>query len=88
MSGTDERTFSVSVPVDRAWRACTHPEELARWFFSPEVGGAPVFGYRQLWTVARATPPSREATASWIRGSELHRGSAVLGPRPAPAAVA
>jgi hypothetical protein len=25
MSGTYERTVSVSVPVERAWRACTHP---------------------------------------------------------------
>jgi uncharacterized protein YndB with AHSA1/START domain len=234
MSGTYERTFTVSVPVDRAWRACTHPDELARWFFTPagrdgdesrfdlygtevaftilevdpphrlryrdaggpalgrpgpietcmtfeaedtgtritivhsgfgdgddwaaalesvtrgadetvadlilyletgvgfprhpieqghhgirareapaglvvhavdpgafgdllglapgdllvEVGGAPVFGFRELWAVARATPPGRETTASWIRGGELHRGSAVLGSRPTQAAVA
>ncbi len=234
MSGTYERTFSVSVPVERAWSACTDPDELARWFFTPtggdedesrfdlygtevtwtilevdrphrlryrqgggpaprlpgpietcitfeaqdtgtritivhsgfgdgddwatalksvsrgadesvadlilyletgvgfprhpiegsyhgiqaqevpaglvvhavdpgsfgallglargdllvEVGGAPVFGYRELWAVARATPPGQEATASWIRGGELHRGSAVLGSRPKPAVVA
>jgi hypothetical protein len=133
MSGTYERTFSVSVAQERAWRACTHPDELARWYFTPtghdgdesrfdlygtevtvtifeadrphrlrygarlglepgdllvEVGGAPVFGYRELWTVARATPPGREATATWIRAGELHRGSAILGPRPRPAVIA
>lgn len=237
MSGTYERTFSVSVSVDRAWRACTDPDELAAWFFAPtggdggdggearfdlfgtevtwtileldpphrlryrqeagpvpplpgpietcmtfeaegtgtrisithsgfgdgddwatalesisrgadesladlilyletgvgfprhpmersyhgikarevpaglvvhavdagtfgarlglergdllvEVGGAPVFGYRELWTVARATPAGHAATASWIRDGQLHRGSAVLGSRPiAPAVV-
>jgi uncharacterized protein YndB with AHSA1/START domain len=229
MSGTYERTFSVSVPVERAWRACTHPDELARWFFAPagtdggearfdlfgtevawtileldpprrlryrqgpgpvprlpgpietcmtfeeegsgtrisithsgfgdgddwatalesvsrgadesladlilyletgvgfarhpmersfhgiqarevpaglvvhavdpgtfgaalglvpgdlvvEVGGAPVWGYRELWTLARATSPGTEATASWIRGGELHRSVATFGTRPA-----
>ena len=232
MSGTYERTFSVSVSQERAWRACTHPDELARWYFTPtghdgdesrfdlygtevtvtifeadrphrlryggsgvpgqlgpsetcmtfeatdtgtritivhsgfgdgadwaaaldavsrgtdetiadlilyletgvgfprhpiersyhgirarelaaglvvhavdpgafgarlglepgdllvEVGGAPVFGHRELWTVARATPPGREATATWIRAGELHRGSAILGPRPRPAVIA
>jgi uncharacterized protein YndB with AHSA1/START domain len=35
MSGTFERTFSVSVSIDRAWRACTDPDELAQWFFEP-----------------------------------------------------
>jgi uncharacterized protein YndB with AHSA1/START domain len=233
MSGSYERTFSVSVPVERAWRACTHPEELARWFFTPtgregdetqfdlfgtevtwtilevdrphrlryrqgggpvpalpgpietcmsfeaedtgtritivhsgfgdgddwatalesvsagadesvadlilyletgvgfprhpversyhgirarevpaglavhavepdaygarlglepgdllvEVGGAAVFGYRELWTVTRLLAAGQEATAQWIRDSELHQGSAVLGARPQPAEV-
>jgi len=229
MSGNYERTFSVSVPIERAWRACTHPDELARWFFTPtggddgesrfdlfgtevaytilevdpphrlryrhgpgpvprlpgpietcmtfeeegsgtrisithsgfgdgadwatalesisrgadesvadlilyletgvgfarhpiersfhgiqarevpaglvvhavdpdtfgaalglrpgdlvvEVGGAPVWGYRELWTVSRATTPGTEVTASWIRAGELHRGVATMGVRPA-----
>lgn len=228
MSGTYERTFSVSVSVDRAWRACTDPDELAQWFFTPtgnhenearfdlfgtevawtileldpphrlrysqnggqvprlpgpietcmtfeadgagtrisithsgfgvgddwatalesisqgadesvadlilyletgvgfarhpmersyhgiqarevpaglvvhavdpgtfgaalglepgdllvEVGGAPVFGYRELSTVARMTPVHSEVSVSWIRGGQLHNGSATLGPRP------
>jgi len=30
-----DRTFSVSVPVERAWRAMTDPAELAQWFFRP-----------------------------------------------------
>ena len=32
MSGTYERTFTVSVPPARAWRAFTEPEELEVWF--------------------------------------------------------
>jgi uncharacterized protein YndB with AHSA1/START domain len=30
-----ERTFAVSVPVERAWQAMTDPAELAQWFFAP-----------------------------------------------------
>jgi uncharacterized protein YndB with AHSA1/START domain len=32
MSSEYERTFSVSAPVDKAWRAFTEPEELEAWF--------------------------------------------------------
>ncbi len=32
MSGTFERTFTVSVPAARAWRAFTEPEDLEVWF--------------------------------------------------------
>jgi len=32
MSDSYERTFSVAVPVERAWRAFTDPEELEIWF--------------------------------------------------------
>jgi uncharacterized protein YndB with AHSA1/START domain len=28
-----QRSFSVAVPVDRAWRAMTDPDEISRWFF-------------------------------------------------------
>ncbi len=31
MTDKYERTFSVSAPVDRAWRAFTEPEELEAW---------------------------------------------------------
>ena len=31
MSSEYERTFSVSVPVERAWRAFTEPEEIEAW---------------------------------------------------------
>lgn len=33
MSRTFERTFTVSVPVERAWKAMTDPEELNKWYF-------------------------------------------------------
>jgi len=36
---TIERTFEVSVPVDRAWSAQTDPAQIANWFFRP-IGGA------------------------------------------------
>src|SRR5437660_12637920 len=36
---TIERTFEVSVPVERAWSAQTDPAEIANWFFRP-IGGA------------------------------------------------
>lgn len=32
-----ERTFVVAVPVERAWRAMTHPKELAKWSFPRQV---------------------------------------------------
>jgi uncharacterized protein YndB with AHSA1/START domain len=33
MGGSFERTFVVSVPVERAWKAMTDPEELNKWYF-------------------------------------------------------
>jgi len=40
MSATFERTFTVSVPPARAWRAFTEPEELEVWFAERfEAGG-------------------------------------------------
>lgn len=33
MTQTIERSFEVPVPVERAWRAMTDPEELCRWYF-------------------------------------------------------
>jgi len=32
-----ERTFVVAVPVERVWRAMTHPKELAKWSFPRRV---------------------------------------------------
>jgi uncharacterized protein YndB with AHSA1/START domain len=31
---TVQRTFSVAVPVERAWRAMTDPKEMEQWFFA------------------------------------------------------
>jgi uncharacterized protein YndB with AHSA1/START domain len=86
MSGTYERTFSVLVPVERAWRACTDPDELAQWFFTPtgtDDGKArfDLLGTEVAWTILELDPP-RPLTASWIRGGELHHGSATMGPWP------
>jgi hypothetical protein len=47
-----------------------------------ELGGAPVFGYRELWTIARASEPGTETSAAWVRDRALYRGTAALGRRP------
>ena len=41
MSETFERTFTVSVPPARAWRAFTEPAELEIWFAERFEGGGP-----------------------------------------------
>lgn len=33
MTAGFEKTFVVSVPVERAWKAMTHPAELNKWYF-------------------------------------------------------
>ncbi len=33
-----ERTFVVAVPVERAWKAMTHPKELNKWYFPSQQG--------------------------------------------------
>ena len=33
MGGSFERTFTVAVPVERAWKAMTDPAELNKWYF-------------------------------------------------------
>lgn len=37
-SRTVERTFTVTVPVERAWKAMTDPDEMAQWFFAYSPG--------------------------------------------------
>jgi uncharacterized protein YndB with AHSA1/START domain len=37
MGGSFERTFTVAVPVERAWRAMTEPQELNKWYFPFKV---------------------------------------------------
>jgi uncharacterized protein YndB with AHSA1/START domain len=64
MSGTYERTFSVAVSIDRAWHACTDPEELAQWFFTPrgvEDDGAhfDLFGTDVSWEILELDAPHR-----------------------------
>lgn len=64
-----ERTFSISVPVERAWRAFTHPDEIGVLFTSPVEGTTdPRDGLRVLeadrhrrlrWAAERADLPER-----------------------------
>jgi uncharacterized protein YndB with AHSA1/START domain len=37
MGRSFEKTFVVAVPVERAWKAMTDPEELNKWYFPVEV---------------------------------------------------
>jgi uncharacterized protein YndB with AHSA1/START domain len=64
MSGTYERTFSVSVPIDRVWKVCTDPDELKQWFFAPlgvDDGEAhfDLFGTDVAWQILEFDPPNR-----------------------------
>jgi uncharacterized protein YndB with AHSA1/START domain len=40
-----DRSFSVAVPVERAWQAMTDPDEIAQWFFSPIGEGETTSGF-------------------------------------------
>jgi uncharacterized protein YndB with AHSA1/START domain len=42
---TIDRSFSLSVPVERAWHAMTDPTEIAQWFFPPIGDGATPDGF-------------------------------------------
>jgi len=46
-----------------------------------ELGGAAVFGRRELWFFVREHGAGEEAEAAWVRGRELMRGRAILGER-------
>jgi uncharacterized protein YndB with AHSA1/START domain len=37
MGRSFQKTFVVAVPVERAWRAMTDPEELNKWYFPVQV---------------------------------------------------
>jgi uncharacterized protein YndB with AHSA1/START domain len=43
-----DRTFSVSVPIARAWHAMTDPAEIAQWFFPPLGEGDAPAGFDQF----------------------------------------
>lgn len=77
MSGTCERTFSVSVSLERA-------ETVADPILHLETGvGFARHPMERSFHGIRA-----RGTPSWIRDGELHGGAAVLGPRPIPQVVA
>jgi hypothetical protein len=43
-----------------------------------ELGGAAVFGHRELWFFMRQHRPGDDADAAWVRGGQLVRGRARL----------
>jgi uncharacterized protein YndB with AHSA1/START domain len=63
-------------PASFAQRLGLQPGDLV-----VEIGGAPVFGYHELWFFTREHNPGEIAAAAWIRDGELMRGSAELGSR-------
>jgi uncharacterized protein YndB with AHSA1/START domain len=59
-----DRTFSVAVPVERAWQAMTDPVEIGNWFFPPERGadtpsGFDMFGTKSEMVVLDGEPLRR-----------------------------
>ena len=76
MSGTYERTFSVSVPVERAWRACTDPDELVDLVLY--VDGLPIFERTDLWPFQIAGRPGDRLTIEVGRNGSRVRGAGEL----------
>ncbi len=81
MTSTYRRTFTVAVPVARAWEAFTQPAELAAWFapsverFEAEPGGRLAFsvaGSRAEGHVEEIDPESR---LRWTQGPGILPGT-------------
>jgi carbon monoxide dehydrogenase subunit G len=75
MGSTYERTFTVSVPVERAWRAMTDPEELNKWYFPftvAEDGSATteILGQERASEVVEIEPYKMFHTRTVLTGGE------------------
>jgi uncharacterized protein YndB with AHSA1/START domain len=75
MGTSYERTFTVSVPVERAWRAMTDPEELSKWYFPFEVSEdgstrTEILGRERPSEVVEFEPQRMFRTRSTITGEE------------------
>ncbi|MEX1255257.1 MAG: SRPBCC domain-containing protein [Dehalococcoidia bacterium] len=70
-----ERTFVVAVPVERAWRAMTHPKELAKWSFPRQVAEdgsteTEILGETRTSEVLEFEPGRMFRTRTELTGSE------------------
>ena len=75
MSRTFERTFTVSVPVERAWQAMTDPEELNKWYFPVRIAEdgsleTEIVGEKRTSEVLEAVPGRMFRTRTTLTGRE------------------
>jgi uncharacterized protein YndB with AHSA1/START domain len=75
MGGSFERTFTVAVPVERAWRAMTDPKELNKWYFPLEVRedgstSTAILGEERSSEVVEFEPLKMFHTRTTLTGSE------------------
>jgi uncharacterized protein YndB with AHSA1/START domain len=75
MGATLERTFSVAVPVERAWKAMADPTELNQWYFPIEVGqdgstSTEILGQARTSEVIAVEPRRMLKTRTTLTGNE------------------
>jgi uncharacterized protein YndB with AHSA1/START domain len=81
MTSTYRRTFTVAVPVARAWQAFTEPAELTAWFapsvarFEPEPGGSLEFSVGDARAEGRIEEIEPERRIRWIQGPGMLPGT-------------
>jgi uncharacterized protein YndB with AHSA1/START domain len=75
MGTTFERTFTVAVPVERAWKAMTDPAELNRWYFPFKVAEdglttTEILGQQRASEVIAFEPYKMLQTRTTLSGNE------------------
>jgi uncharacterized protein YndB with AHSA1/START domain len=75
MGKSFEKTFVVSVPVERAWKAMTDPEELNKWYFPFRVNEdgsvqTEILGEERATEVVAVEPGKMFHTRTKLSGSE------------------
>ena len=81
MTSTYRRTFTVAVPVARAWQAFTEPAELTAWFapsvarFEAEPGGSLEFSVGDARAEGRIEEIEPERRIRWSQGPGMLPGT-------------
>jgi uncharacterized protein YndB with AHSA1/START domain len=81
MTSSYQRTFSVAVPVARAWRACTDPAELSAWMapsvarFDAEPGGSLEISVGDHRSEGRVEEVEPERRIRWNMGPGILPGT-------------
>ncbi len=81
MTSTYRRTFTVAVPVARAWQAFTEPAELTAWFapsvarFEAEPGGSLEFSVGDQGAAGRVEEIEPERLIRWSQGPGMLPGT-------------